>query len=158
MLSTTEETLRQEFSRFKPGSVERVKKLTDYAFIHYRCRDDAISALSLMNGAQIDGASVEVTLAKPATMKDGSVASRRYSRGHPGNSATPVGGSGTFVLHRTDGGMLGEIGDRHSSLRTVPLPPRLESPFYPAAANGEALIILHQKDQTFSDCLSNNTF
>ncbi|KAI3376593.1 hypothetical protein L3Q82_016475, partial [Scortum barcoo] len=51
MLSTTEETLRQEFSRFKPGSVERVKKLTDYAFVHYRCRDDAITALSLMNGA-----------------------------------------------------------------------------------------------------------
>uniref|UniRef100_A0A3Q3WQH4 Probable RNA-binding protein 46 n=1 Tax=Mola mola TaxID=94237 RepID=A0A3Q3WQH4_MOLML len=72
MLGTTNETLRQEFSRFKPGSVERVKKLTDYAFIHYRYRDDAITALSLMNGAIIDGATVEVMLAKPAVIKDGS--------------------------------------------------------------------------------------
>ncbi|KAK1890415.1 putative RNA-binding protein 46, partial [Dissostichus eleginoides] len=71
MLSTCEETIRQEFSRFRPGSVERVKKLTDYAFVHYRCRDDAITALSLMNGAQIDGATVEVTLAKPAGLKEG---------------------------------------------------------------------------------------
>uniref|UniRef100_A0A3B5ABM9 Probable RNA-binding protein 46 n=1 Tax=Stegastes partitus TaxID=144197 RepID=A0A3B5ABM9_9TELE len=65
MLDTTEETLRQEFSFFKPGAVERVKKLTDYAFVHYRCRSDALTALSLMNGAQIDGAIVEVMLAKP---------------------------------------------------------------------------------------------
>uniref|UniRef100_A0A8C6SDX5 Probable RNA-binding protein 46 n=1 Tax=Neogobius melanostomus TaxID=47308 RepID=A0A8C6SDX5_9GOBI len=60
MLSTTEETLRQEFSRFKPGSVERVKKLTDYGFVHYRHRDDALAALGLMNGAAIDGAIIEV--------------------------------------------------------------------------------------------------
>uniref|UniRef100_A0A3B4B7R6 Probable RNA-binding protein 46 n=1 Tax=Periophthalmus magnuspinnatus TaxID=409849 RepID=A0A3B4B7R6_9GOBI len=45
MLSTSEETLQHEFSRFKPGSVERVKKLTDYAFVHYHHRDDALTAL-----------------------------------------------------------------------------------------------------------------
>ncbi|XP_029283335.1 putative RNA-binding protein 46 isoform X2 [Cottoperca gobio] len=132
MLSTCEETLRQEFSRFKPGSVERVKKLTDYAFVHYRCRDDAVTALSLMNGAQIDGATVEVTLAKPAGIKEGSVAGRRYSsRGYLGNNGAACGGgNGTFVLHR-DGGMMG--GDACSPLRTVSLPPRLGSPFYPRA-------------------------
>uniref|UniRef100_A0A8D0CUX8 RNA binding motif protein 46 n=1 Tax=Sander lucioperca TaxID=283035 RepID=A0A8D0CUX8_SANLU len=92
MLSTSEETLRQEFSRFKPGSVERVKKLTDYAFIHYRCRDDAVTALSLMNGAQIDGAALEVTLAKPAAVKEGSVAGRRYnSRGYLGKQQQQPG-------------------------------------------------------------------
>uniref|UniRef100_A0A6Q2YG12 Probable RNA-binding protein 46 n=1 Tax=Esox lucius TaxID=8010 RepID=A0A6Q2YG12_ESOLU len=63
MITTTEDTLRQEFSRFKPGAVERVKKLTDYAFVHYHCRDDAVTALRLMNGALIDGAIIEVTLA-----------------------------------------------------------------------------------------------
>ncbi|KAK7910107.1 hypothetical protein WMY93_014791 [Mugilogobius chulae] len=62
MLTTTEETLEQEFSRFKPGSVERVKKLTDYAFVHYRNRDDALTALGLMNGAVIDGTVVQVVL------------------------------------------------------------------------------------------------
>lgn len=139
MLSTTEETLRQEFSRFKPGSVERVKKLTDYAFVHYRCRDDAITALSLMNGALIDGATVEVTLAKPATIKDGSIAGRRYnSRGYLGNNAGGAagGGNGTFVLHRSDGGMMGGAVDAYSPLRTMSLPPRLGSPFY-AGAGGE---------------------
>lgn len=137
MLSTTEETLRQEFSRFKPGSVERVKKLTDYAFIHYRCRDDAVTALSLMNGAQIDGAIVEVTLAKPAGIKDVSVVGRRYnSRGYLGNSAAGAAGNGTFVLHRNDGGMMGGTGDGCSPLRSMSLPPRLENPFY-TAAGGE---------------------
>ncbi|XP_044197942.1 probable RNA-binding protein 46 isoform X3 [Thunnus albacares] len=137
MLSTTEETLRQEFSCFKPGSVERVKKLTDYAFIHYRCRDDAVTALSLMNGAQIDGAAVEVTLAKPAGIKDVSMAGRRYnSRGYLGNGAagTAAAGNGTFVLHRNDGGMMGGAGDGCSPLRPVSLPPRLGNPFYSAAA------------------------
>ncbi|XP_078132716.1 putative RNA-binding protein 46 [Sander vitreus] len=147
MLSTSEETLRQEFSRFKPGSVERVKKLTDYAFIHYRCRDDAVTALSLMNGAQIDGAALEVTLAKPAGVKEGSVAGRRYnSRGYLGNNngnnqAAAAGGngggaagSGTFLLHRNDGGMVGGIGDTYSPMRTLSLPPpRLASPFYTGA-------------------------
>ncbi|XP_049922351.1 probable RNA-binding protein 46 [Epinephelus moara] len=132
MLSTSEETLRREFSCFKPGSVERVKKLTDYAFVHYRSRDDAITARSLMNGAQIDGTTVEVTLAKPAGMKEGSVAGRRSnSRGYVGNNAG--GGYGTFGLCRSDEGMMGGADDTYSPLRTVPLPPRLGSPFYSGA-------------------------
>ncbi|XP_054457907.1 probable RNA-binding protein 46 [Anoplopoma fimbria] len=137
MLSTDEETLRQEFSRFKPGSVERVKKLTDYAFVHYRCRDDAVTALSLMNGAQIDGATVEVTLAKPAGIKEGSLVGggRRYNnnRGYLGNNAGS-GGGGTFVLHRSDGGMMGGAG------RTVSLPPRLGSPFYTGAEDQDRCV------------------
>ncbi|XP_062417639.1 probable RNA-binding protein 46 [Pungitius pungitius] len=136
MLSTSEEKLRQEFSRFKPGSVERVKKLTDYAFVHYRCRDDAVTALSLMNGAQIDGATVEVTLAKPAGVKEGGAAGgRRYNtnRGYLGGSAGGAaaggggagGGGGTLVLHRSDAGMMGG--------RTLPLASRQGSPFYSEA-------------------------
>uniref|UniRef100_M4A1B3 Probable RNA-binding protein 46 n=1 Tax=Xiphophorus maculatus TaxID=8083 RepID=M4A1B3_XIPMA len=94
MMDTTEETLHREFSSFKPGSVERVKKLTDYAFIHYRSRSDAIAALTLMNGAQIDGATVEVTLAKPAGIKDGSPRPQTpvhlYSRAPPPNTCSPL--------------------------------------------------------------------
>lgn len=141
MLSTTEETLRQEFSRFKPGSVERVRKLTDYAFVHYRCRDDAIAALSLMNGAQIDGADVEVMLAKPARMKDWSVDSRRYgSRGYLRNpkAGDAGGGAGTVFLQRSNGGTAGSV-DRGTPLRSVSLPTRLGSPVYSAAAGEEAL-------------------
>lgn len=104
MPSTSEDTLRQEFSRFKPECVERVKKLSDYGFIHYHHRDDALTALATMHGAVIDGATIEVTLAKPASSnREGgasSAASRKYhSRGYLGNSShgqsttmTPVGG------------------------------------------------------------------
>lgn len=122
MLETSEETLRQEFSRFKPGCVERVKKLTDYAFVHYRSRSDALTALSLMNGAQIDGAAVEVTLAKPAGVKDGGAAGRKCgTRGSQGGGGN--GGNGTFGLHKNDGGMMGR-----DPMRLVSLP--LTNPFY----------------------------
>ncbi|XP_043919434.1 probable RNA-binding protein 46 [Protopterus annectens] len=65
MISTTEETIKTEFNKFKPGAVERVKKLRDYAFVHFINREDAIAAMSFMNGKCIDGANIEVTLAKP---------------------------------------------------------------------------------------------
>ncbi|CAJ1048276.1 probable RNA-binding protein 46 [Xyrichtys novacula] len=134
MLSTSEETLHQEFSRFNPGSVERVKKLTDYAFIHYRCRDDALAAMSLMNGAFIDGACVEVSLAKPASIRDGGVPWRRSSgRGYQGNSAECGGGGGVggaFLLHRGNGAMM----DRCSSVRMAQ-PPRMGGSFYKRAGD-----------------------
>ena len=50
MLTTTEEKLKEEFEGDKPGSVERVKKLKDYAFIHFRERIDAENALKRLNG------------------------------------------------------------------------------------------------------------
>lgn len=150
MLSTTEETLRHEFSCFKPGAVERVKKLTDYGFIHYRCREDAITALHLMNGAVIDGAIVEVTLAKPAGIKDGSISGRKHgSRGNNagggggGGKGAMVGGvgggygDGTFLLQRDDGRNGGGAMQEYPSLSSLALPPRLGSPFYLGAEGGE---------------------
>jgi RNA recognition motif-containing protein len=56
---------KAEFERLKPGSVERVKKLKDFAFVHFKEREDALAAMRRMNGASIDGAHVEVTLSKP---------------------------------------------------------------------------------------------
>ncbi|XP_071955414.1 probable RNA-binding protein 46 [Antedon mediterranea] len=65
MLNTTEETLEKEFNRNKEGSVERVKKLRDFAFVHFRTREDALETLDSMNGEFIDGSQIEVVLAKP---------------------------------------------------------------------------------------------
>jgi RNA recognition motif-containing protein len=65
MMNTSEEQIKEIFERFKPNSVERVKKLKDYAFVHFKERDDALHAMNLMNGREIDGSIVEVTLAKP---------------------------------------------------------------------------------------------
>ena len=52
MLTTTEETLEKTFNQAakKDNAVERVKKIRDYAFVHFRERDDAIEAMDVMNG------------------------------------------------------------------------------------------------------------
>ncbi|CAL8326254.1 unnamed protein product [Lota lota] len=97
MLSTSEETLQEAFSCVRPGSVERVKKLTDYAFVHYRSRQDALDALRLMNGVLIDGAVVTVSLAKPAGGREGGGATWRHgggggNRGYVGRNPAMVGG------------------------------------------------------------------
>jgi len=65
MLSTSEEQIKIEFEKFKKDSVERVKKLKDYAFVHFKEREDAEIAKNLLNGKLIDGSLVEVTYAKP---------------------------------------------------------------------------------------------
>ncbi|VEL15599.1 unnamed protein product [Protopolystoma xenopodis] len=52
MLRTTEEALRDHFNQRigNIGAVERVKKIRDYAFIHFRDRGQAAEALRLLNG------------------------------------------------------------------------------------------------------------
>ncbi|XP_012942101.1 APOBEC1 complementation factor [Aplysia californica] len=67
MLSTTEEHLRDVFEQVigSRDCIERVKKLRDYCFIHFKLREDALRAMELMNGKMIDGSQVEVVLAKP---------------------------------------------------------------------------------------------
>lgn len=47
-MSTTEETIEEAFSKF--GEVERVKKIKDYCFIHFRTREQAREAMEQMNG------------------------------------------------------------------------------------------------------------
>lgn len=138
MLTTSEETLFKEFSHFKPGSVERVKKLTDYAFVHYYCREDALAALAVMNGVQIDGATVEVMLAKPATIKEDSSGSRRHgTRGYLGNNNTASGGK--YFMCRGNGGMIGGASDEDVSLRTMAMPSCMGSPVFTTAA-GEGVV------------------
>ena len=51
MLTTTEDTLRELFSRAAGGrEIERVKKIRDYAFVHFRSREDALKAMNATNG------------------------------------------------------------------------------------------------------------
>ena len=35
MIETTEDTIKKSFGQFNPGCVERVKKIRDYAFVHF---------------------------------------------------------------------------------------------------------------------------
>lgn len=65
MMETSEETLRQVFGQWNQGCVERVKKIRDYAFVHFSSRDDAVVAMDHLNGTEVEGSCIEVTLAKP---------------------------------------------------------------------------------------------
>ncbi|XP_059803415.1 APOBEC1 complementation factor isoform X2 [Hypanus sabinus] len=93
MLPTSEEAIEKEFSSIKPGTVERVKKIRDYAFVHFVTREDAINAMNAMNGKVLDGSPIEVTLAKPVD-KDSYV---RYTRGTGGRGAM-MQGEYTYTL------------------------------------------------------------
>ncbi|XP_054254698.1 APOBEC1 complementation factor, partial [Indicator indicator] len=83
MLSTTEETIEKEFNSITPGAVERVKKIRDYAFVHFNKREHAVEAMKALNGKVLDGSPIEVTLAKPVD-KDSYV---RYTRGTGGRGS-----------------------------------------------------------------------
>ncbi|CAL8314894.1 unnamed protein product [Merluccius merluccius] len=63
----TEELLESSFGRF--GKLERVKKLKDYAFIHFEERDGAVKALEEMNGKDLEGEHIEIVFAKPPDQK-----------------------------------------------------------------------------------------
>uniref|UniRef100_A0A8C7DR16 Heterogeneous nuclear ribonucleoprotein R-like n=1 Tax=Oncorhynchus kisutch TaxID=8019 RepID=A0A8C7DR16_ONCKI len=63
----TEELLEKTFSQF--GKLERVKKLKDYAFVHFEDRDAAVKAMQEMNGKELEGEEIEIVLAKPPDKK-----------------------------------------------------------------------------------------
>ncbi|XP_050536868.1 heterogeneous nuclear ribonucleoprotein R isoform X2 [Daktulosphaira vitifoliae] len=63
----TENRLKETFEAF--GSVERVKKIKDYAFVHFNDRSSALKALEELNGKNLDGTILEVSLAKPPSDK-----------------------------------------------------------------------------------------
>uniref|UniRef100_A0A8C2GXI1 Synaptotagmin binding, cytoplasmic RNA interacting protein n=1 Tax=Cyprinus carpio TaxID=7962 RepID=A0A8C2GXI1_CYPCA len=65
--SVTEEILETAFGQF--GKLERVKKLKDYAFIHFDERDGAVKALAEMNGKDLEGEHIEIVFAKPPDQK-----------------------------------------------------------------------------------------
>ncbi|XP_046711178.1 synaptotagmin binding, cytoplasmic RNA interacting protein, like isoform X3 [Silurus meridionalis] len=65
--TVSEELLEKTFSQF--GKLERVKKLKDYAFIHFEDRDGAVKALSEMNGKDLEGEQIEIVFAKPPDQK-----------------------------------------------------------------------------------------
>lgn len=62
-----EERLKETFETY--GKVERVKKIKDYAFVHFEDRDSAIKALNDLNGKDVGGSNIEISLAKPPSDK-----------------------------------------------------------------------------------------
>ena len=62
MLTTSEQLIQEAFSYHAP--VERVKKIRDYAFVHFESREGAMKALRALNGKNevIDKCSSNCTL------------------------------------------------------------------------------------------------
>ena len=63
----SEDKLRETFEDH--GRVERVKKIKDYAFVHFEARDKAVEVMEALNGTDLHGARLEISLAKPPSDK-----------------------------------------------------------------------------------------
>merc|ERR1711881_598371 len=65
--TVTEEKLQEVFEEH--GKVDRVKKIKDYAFVHFQDRDKAVDAMNALNHNDLLGADLEISLAKPPSDK-----------------------------------------------------------------------------------------
>ncbi|UXI22993.1 hypothetical protein NH340_JMT08936 [Sarcoptes scabiei] len=61
--SVTEQQLTELFE--KHGQIERVKKIKDYAFVHFEDRNEALQAMERLNNTEFGGSQIEISLAKP---------------------------------------------------------------------------------------------
>lgn len=64
-IGTTPETIQTVFENAINGKIERVKKIYDYAFIHFYEREHAELAMSKLDNAEVDGCNIEIRWAKP---------------------------------------------------------------------------------------------
>ncbi|KAJ0180065.1 hypothetical protein K1T71_004656 [Dendrolimus kikuchii] len=65
LIKTTPETIKLAFETAINTKVEHVKKMYDYAFIHFYDRAHAELAMKLMQNSNIDGSIIEIRWAKP---------------------------------------------------------------------------------------------
>lgn len=56
----SEDKLKESFEQF--GKVERVKKIKDYAFVHFEDRDNAVLAMRGLDGKELGCANIEVSI------------------------------------------------------------------------------------------------
>ncbi|CAF2803776.1 unnamed protein product [Rotaria sp. Silwood2] len=66
------------------GNIERVRKVRDYAFVHFDKREDALNAMRALNGKSLGRNTMEISLAKPLSDK------RKQAQSKRGNSSAPV--------------------------------------------------------------------
>lgn len=65
LIRTTPETIQTVFENAIRNKIERVKKIYDYAFIHFFERGHAELAMSTLQNTEIDGSVIEIRWAKP---------------------------------------------------------------------------------------------
>ncbi|XP_045534387.1 aspartate--tRNA ligase, mitochondrial [Papilio machaon] len=64
-IRTTPETIQSVFEAAIDNKIERVKKIYDYAFIHFYQRSHAELAMNKLQNTEIDGSNIEIKWAKP---------------------------------------------------------------------------------------------
>lgn len=64
-IRTTPETIQAVFEAAINNQIERVKKIYDYAFIHFYQREHAELAMAKLQNVEIDGSNIEIRWAKP---------------------------------------------------------------------------------------------
>ncbi|CAF3752112.1 unnamed protein product [Adineta steineri] len=62
------------------GNIERVRKVRDYAFVHFDKREDALNAMRALNGKNLGRNVIEVNLAKPLSDKRKQAQAKREQR------------------------------------------------------------------------------
>lgn len=58
-------TMQEKLGSSDGINIERVKKLKDYAFVHFEDRDQAVKAMNLLDGAELKNVKISISLAKP---------------------------------------------------------------------------------------------
>jgi heterogeneous nuclear ribonucleoprotein R len=80
----TEEEVQKVFEAY--GKLERVRKMKDYAFVHFDQRDDAVKAMEEQNTKVIGKLPMEISLARPLTDKKKQAQQKRLEgNNHRGN-------------------------------------------------------------------------
>lgn len=65
--AVTEDKLKETFSPY--GEIDRIKKIKDYAFVHFKEREPCLKAMEEWNGKELEGVAIDCSLAKPQTEK-----------------------------------------------------------------------------------------
>lgn len=65
LISTTPETIQGIFEKAIGHKIERLKKIYDYAFVHFKERSHAELAMNLLQNADVEGVKIEIRWAKP---------------------------------------------------------------------------------------------
>lgn len=65
LIGTTTDAIKDLFENAINNKIERVKKIYDYAFVHFYERDHAELAMKKLQSTEIDGSRIEIRWAKP---------------------------------------------------------------------------------------------
>lgn len=79
----TEEEVQKLFEPY--GKLERVRKMKDYAFVHFDQREDAVKAMEEQNTKVFGKLPLEISLARPLTDKKKQAQQKRMENNNRGN-------------------------------------------------------------------------